>query len=134
VILRGAHHFSITVADIERARAFYGKILGLKEIERPDFGFPGAWYQAGSVQLHLIVPPPGVETGRPAPALTPVAGHIAFEIDDYQAMKAHLELAGVELLGLGARVGQMFVRDPDGNVVELIQPGGQLGGGPATSS
>jgi glyoxylase I family protein len=124
---RGAHHFSICAADIEDARGFYGGILGLAEIERPDFGFPGAWYQAGDVQLHIIVAPEGVDVGRRPPQLTPIAGHIAFEIDDYEKAKAHLEGAGVEVLGLGAKVGQMFVRDPDGNVVELIQPGGQLG-------
>lgn len=127
MIVKRAHHYSLTVGDIERARAFYGGVLGLGEIERPDFGFPGAWYQAGDVQLHLIVPPAGVDTGRPAPALTPVANHIAFEIGDYEATRGQLEAAGVEVIGLGAKVGQMFVRDPDGNVVELIQPGGQLG-------
>jgi catechol 2,3-dioxygenase-like lactoylglutathione lyase family enzyme len=127
VITRAAHHFSICVGDIERARAFYGRLLGLPETERPDFGFPGAWYDAGPVQLHLIVPPDGVDVGTRAEKLTPIAGHIAFEIDDYEAVRAALEAAGHEVLGLGAAVGQLFVRDPDGNLVELIQPGGQLG-------
>ena len=124
--LRG-HHYSICVADVDAARAFYGELLGLEEIERPDFGFPGAWYQAGAVQLHLIVPPPGFDVGARPEKLTPLAGHLAFEIDDYEATKAHLEGAGLEVLALGPAVGQMFVRDPDGNVVELIRPGGRLG-------
>jgi glyoxylase I family protein len=127
VLTKGAHHFSICVSSIEATREFYGSLLGLEEIERPDFGFPGAWYQAGSVQLHLIVPPPGVDVGRRAEKLTPIAGHIAFEIDDYESTRSSLEAAGHEVLGLGADVGQLFVRDPDGNVVELIQPGGRLG-------
>jgi catechol 2,3-dioxygenase-like lactoylglutathione lyase family enzyme len=125
--VRGAHHFSINVADVERARAFYAGVLGLPEIERPDFGFPGAWFQAGPVQLHLIVPPPGAEVGARPPGISPVGPHLAFEIEDYEATKAAVEAAGVEVLGLGARVGQMFVQDPDGNVIELIRPGGQLG-------
>jgi len=127
VITKGAHHFSICVADIDRAREFYGAVLGLPEAERPDFGFPGAWYDAGPVQLHLIVPPDGVDVGTRAEKLTPIAGHIAFEIESYEAARTALEAAGHEVLGLGAQVGQLFVRDPDGNVVELIQPGGQLG-------
>ena len=127
VITRAAHHFSICVDDIDRARAFYGDALGLPEIERPDFGFPGAWYDAGPVQLHLIVPPPGADVGTRAEKLTPIAGHIAFEIESYETVRESLEAAGHEVLGLGAEVGQLFVRDPAGNVVELIQPGGQLG-------
>jgi len=127
VIVKRAHHCSLTVGEVERSRAFYGGVLGLPEIERPDFGFPGAWYQAGEIQLHLIAAPEGVDTGRPAAGLTPLANHVAFEIADYEATRAQLEGAGMEVLSLGAKVGQMFVRDPDGNVVELIQPGGRLG-------
>lgn len=127
MLTKGAHHFSICVGDIDRAREFYGEVLGLPEANRPDFGFPGAWYEAGPVQLHLIVPPEGVDVGTRAEKLTPIAGHIAFEIEDYGSVQQALEAAGHSVLGLGPEVGQMFVRDPDGNVVELIQPGGQLG-------
>ncbi len=127
MLTKGAHHFSICVTDLGTAQAFYGGLLGLPEIERPDFGFPGAWYQAGSIQLHLIVAPPEADVGTRAEKLTPVAGHIAFEIDSYEAVRSTLEAAGHEVIGLGAEVGQLFVRDPAGNVVELIQPGGRLG-------
>lgn len=127
MITKGAHHFSICVDDIESAREFYGNVLGLTEAERPDFGFPGAWYEAGAVQLHLIVPPEGVDVGTRAEKLTPIAGHIAFEIDDYTTVHSALEAAGHPALGLGEEVGQLFVRDPAGNLVELIQPGGRLG-------
>ena len=39
------HHVSLCVTDVERARRFYIGILGLEEIERPNFPFPGAWLQ-----------------------------------------------------------------------------------------
>jgi len=48
------HHVSIPVTDAERSRKFYKSILGLEEIERPNFGFPGVWFRLGSRQLHLI--------------------------------------------------------------------------------
>ena len=48
-------------------------------------------------------------------------------IDDYEATLAALGEEGVEVFGLGAEVGQLFVRDPDGNIIELIVPGGMLG-------
>lgn len=49
-----AHHTSFAVRDIERSKAFYGGVLGLEEIPRPNFPFPGAWFQAGTCQVHLI--------------------------------------------------------------------------------
>ena len=36
-------HVSVTVSDLGKARRFYGEFLGLVEIPRPDFGFPGVW-------------------------------------------------------------------------------------------
>src|ERR1700675_4618510 len=50
------HHVTLTVTDIERSREIYRDILGLKEITRPAFPFPGAWFEIGGAQhLHLIV-------------------------------------------------------------------------------
>jgi len=52
------HHVSLNVTDLERSRRFYREILGLEEIARPPFDFPGAWFGvAGGQQLHLIVHP-----------------------------------------------------------------------------
>ena len=127
MLTRGAHHVSLIVRDIARSREFYGGLLGLEEIERPDFGLPGAWYQAGSVQVHLLEPPPDRDAGQPPAELTPLAAHLAFEILDYETTAAKFEAAGMPVMGLGAEVGQLFVRDPDGNVLEFIQPGGKLG-------
>jgi catechol 2,3-dioxygenase-like lactoylglutathione lyase family enzyme len=126
MLTKGAHHCSLSVADVEVSREFYGGLLGLPEIERPDFGLPGAWYQAGPVQLHLIQVPPGLDVGGSAPQLTPLAHHIAFEIEDYVAVLARLEEEGLERIATGVERGQIFVRDPDGNVIEFIQPGGRL--------
>ena len=47
--------------------------------------------------------------------------------EDYAATCKALASHGVDAIQTGAEVGQIFVSDPDGNVIELIQPGGQLG-------
>jgi len=45
----GLHHVSINVPDVPRALAFYVEVLGLTErSDRPDFGFGGAWLDAGA--------------------------------------------------------------------------------------
>ena len=125
-VIRG-HHFSFTVSDLERSQAFYGGVLGLEEVERPDFGIPGVWYGVGETQIHLIGKPENADTGTPSPKLTPIANHSAFQIEDYDAAIARLRDTGVEFVELSREVGQIFVRDPDGNIIELIQQGGRLG-------
>ena len=38
--IQAIHHVSLSVSDLERARAFYKDVLGLREIPRPPFDFP----------------------------------------------------------------------------------------------
>ncbi|MBW8348726.1 VOC family protein [Bacillus sp. IITD106] len=37
----GLHHISLSVTNLEECKQFYGNILGLKEIKRPNFDFNG---------------------------------------------------------------------------------------------
>ena len=123
MIARRAHHVSFAVADLERSRAFYEQVLGLEPIPRPEFGIPGAWYGAGNVEVHLISTPAGLDVGRSPATLSPLANHTAFAIDDYGAALARLHARGVEVLETHPGVGpQMWIRDPDGNVIELVAP------------
>lgn len=48
-------HIALLITDIDKARAFYGNILGLKEIARPPFFIKGLWYDLGEFQLHLML-------------------------------------------------------------------------------
>ena len=81
---------------------------------RPDFGFGGAWLDAGGQQVHLIqgdVPPN-------------VGQHFALAVDDLDAVIDELRAQGVEVSDAMA-VGpgrQAFTQDPAGNTVELNQP------------
>ena len=117
-----SHHVSFSVADLAASRHFYGTILGLAELPRPAMGLGGAWYRAGETEVHLIVRPDGVDTGAPPAKLTPIADHAAFQIDDYDAAVAHLRGAGLDVLETNRNLGQLWVRDPDGHVIELIVP------------
>jgi catechol 2,3-dioxygenase-like lactoylglutathione lyase family enzyme len=120
-IVRG-HHVSFSISDLDRSRRFYGTVLGLPEIPRPEMGIAGAWFAAGDTELHLIVRPPGAAIGEPPPRVTPIANHTAFQIDDYDAAVAALRAAGLEIVEAGRERGQLWVGDPDGNVIELIVP------------
>ena len=122
--LQAFGHANITVTNLEKARAFYGGLLGLKEIPRPAFEFPGAWYQIGDVQIHLSVRnlptrPSGKERGvRGRP-------HLAFWVDDPNEVARQLAEAGVfadDAPENPSGYHQLFIEDPDGNVVELLGP------------
>lgn len=123
MLVSGVNHISFAVRDLERSCAFYEGVLGLASIDRPDFGIPGSWYQAGSTQVHLIQVPDGVDTGSPPPSLTPLANHQAFAIDDYGRVLAELREHGVEVMETSPENGQLFVRDPDGYILEFIVEG-----------
>ncbi|MCC7274956.1 MAG: VOC family protein [Alphaproteobacteria bacterium] len=122
-------HVSVTVTDVERARAFYGGVLGLPEVDRPDFGFPGIWYDLGrGLQLHIIV---NEGLSRPAAerdGFDVRYPHFAIGVESADAAAAALRTRGVrmdELLNSVTGLRQLFVKDPDGNMVELIGPGGR---------
>ena len=127
---RGLQHCGLIVADLDRSRRFYGEALGLEEVARPhNFVFEGTWFQVGDGQLHLLVETDTTSiAGVPDPgpsASVGLANHIALEVDDLDAALARLDEHGVPLIGgplpRGDGYDQVFMRDPDGYVIELFQ-------------
>ena len=48
-------HVSLLVSDLDESLRFYVDTLGLNpDTGRPDLDFPGAWFQLGDQQLHLL--------------------------------------------------------------------------------
>jgi len=125
---KSIHHVSFAVRDLDASRAFYESVLGLEPVERPDLGLPGVWYGAGNAQIHLIAAPEGFDVGEPAAKLTPLANHCAFAIESYDDARAFLKTRGAEIFETQPEIGQLWLRDPDGNVIELIDPRGRGAG------
>ncbi len=116
-----AHHTSFPVSNLATSRRFYEDILGLSEIPRPDiFGFPGAWYQAGSGQVHLLEVPVSDDVGSPPPVCDPRARHAAFAVANYHSTVDFLKKKGLEVFETNEEYGQCWVQDPDGYVIEFI--------------
>ena len=122
MIARSVNHISYAVSDLERSKRFYEDVLGLRTIPRPDLGLPGVWYGAGNCEVHLIQCPEGADVGTPPSGISPLANHQAFAIDDYEKTLAFLEERGLEVLSTSPENGQMWIADPDGHVIELIDP------------
>jgi len=124
-------HISLIVSDLEVADRFYGGVLGLDKLARPEFSFPGLWFSAGNIQIHLIL-----ETDLSGPAgirLNPDARvsrhlHFAFQVQDFQqACRLFQQDFAVSVVdGPKQRpdgIRQLFIQDPDGHVLELCEPG-----------
>ena len=128
--IRSLHHASIMVRDLSRAKAFYCDLLGLEALPRPEQPIQGLWLAAGGQQVHVIVGE--VDTlpltdSRKELEAKGIAGHFALEVEDVRRAAETLAEGGHPPLGAVITrpngSSSVFVRDPDGNLVELIQPG-----------
>jgi glyoxylase I family protein len=111
---------SLLVSDTQRALDFYCGLLELPLDEtRPDLGFPGAWLQLGTQQIHLLeLPNPDPLQGRPQHGGRD--RHTAFLVDDFEVVKKRLKQAGISYTLSRSGRQALFCRDPDQNGIELI--------------
>ena len=108
-------HVSVLITDLERARRFYGGLLGLKEIAKPQtFDFVVIWYELGNQQLHLLQKP-NPDTRSPR--------HFALRVKNVQAAREYCRSKAIliEETTLIPACDRFFIYDPDGNRIEIIQ-------------
>lgn len=100
----------------DEARRFFGEILGLKEIEKPEVlkKRGGVWFGAGNCYVHI-----GVEESF-SPAKK---AHPAFEVENVDALKQHLldyDIPVIEDNNLPG-ANRFYVNDPFGNRIEILE-------------
>ena len=101
------------------ARAFYGDLLGLPELPKPERlrARGGVWFAVGDQQLHVGIEESFAPARKAHPALAvPRAG-------DLSALAAKLEAAGCAVTWDGPR---FYVEDPFGNRLEVLAPHAEL--------
>ena len=116
-------HIVLLVKNLDKARNFYGNILGFQEIDRPPFSIKGIWYNLGEFELHLML----YEQANP-PQIHPlnetVQPHFALSITQNKMAKIvdKLKTFGTRFISESARsptgVLQVFFYD-DKNMIEL---------------
>jgi catechol 2,3-dioxygenase-like lactoylglutathione lyase family enzyme len=117
--LTGIDHVQIAAPSgcEPQAREFFGRLLGLMEIEKPEtlHARGGCWFRLGEQQLHI-----GVEQDfEPA-----TKAHPAFSVADIDGLHARLSEAGIRCLwdeNLG-KVRRFYAEDPWGNRLEFTEP------------
>jgi catechol 2,3-dioxygenase-like lactoylglutathione lyase family enzyme len=137
----GLFHLAIKTADLDRTRAFWVGVMGLREVARPDFGYPGAWLACGQpggqAIVHIYAGGPALgDDGRVAPG-TGAIDHVSLACAGYHAYRARFAEAGLdwrEFLVPGTTLWQLFVYDPSGVQLELTFEGACEAGAPPDMS
>ena len=115
----GVDFVNVPTTDLDRARQFYGEVLGLQPsavYQRGDAPAMGAEFETGTVTIALI---DSAAIGRD---FRPNSLPIAFRVDDVEAARTALEANGVSFAAdtLDSGVCHMaFFEDPDGNALML---------------
>ena len=125
-LFKELNHVSITVTDVAKAREFYTGLLGLQEIPRPAFDFPGIWYSLGhGLSLHIILNDQLVRPAVERETIQARYAHFALWTEDADATATHITELGLpcrDVISGPTGLRQVFVKDPDGNMVEFIGP------------
>lgn len=133
----GLFHLAIKTADLAATRAFWCGVIGLREVERPDFGYPGAWLACpqpgGQAIIHVYAGGPALGPSGRVEQGTACIDHVSLACAGYHAYVARFRAAGLdwrEFLVPGTTLWQLFVYDPSGVQLELTFDGRAESGAP----
>ena len=130
-----SHHVSLSVANLDAQQHWYEEVLGLHEEQRFDLPDPPVrtvlLRAHNGLRIELIERAGSRRTEVFDDALDTSRGqgygHWALEVEDLEDVFAKLLAAGAQSVSapapavqLGARFA--YVKDPEGNLLELIQP------------
>ena len=131
------NHVGLCVRDVARSRRFYEELFGFeleREIAPPDdptatllqldppVGLRAVYLRRGSFRLELLAYAGERRPPRERPLDEPGLTHLSFGVTAFRALLPRVvELGGavVEASDIGVAV---FVRDPDGQLLELLAP------------
>lgn len=134
----------ICVADLERMLAFYERALGCREVRRAEIpaalsqsialaanGYTCVWLKTPGGETIKLMHPTSAPAANGAPALLTERRGIAYLTFYCDAIADVLAAAGAAgatlrsdraLLAAGRPVRLCFFADPEGNVIELVEP------------
>ncbi|HAG68349.1 MAG TPA: VOC family protein [Lachnospiraceae bacterium] len=119
-------HITINVTDLEKSLDFYGRILGLKQLETVDMGDHRLYYFAitDSLRLELITYEDDFGEAHPHEKTRGLYRHLAFSCDSVDELYKRLKENGIDcpepedVKKLNFR--NILVKDPNGVELEFI--------------
>jgi len=129
--LKKIDHVVLRIRDLDRSLAFYCDAIGCTIEKRQEaIGLIQVRAGASLIDLVPIDRPLGKMGGAPPAEEGRNVDHFALQVApfDETAIRAHLAQHGVEVVEAGMRYGaegtgpSVYVKDPDGNTVELKGP------------
>jgi catechol 2,3-dioxygenase-like lactoylglutathione lyase family enzyme len=141
------HHTGFTVADLERSLGFYRDLLGFEVVLEQEkqggylgaiVGYPDAHVRMAHIrapgsehrlELFQYLEPPMEDRPLEPRQIGPT--HVCLVVDDLRGLYERLSAAGVDSwfsppveVDTGANAGSLalYLRDPDGIVLELFEP------------
>lgn len=124
-MLSGLDHLVITVTDISRAVDFYSRVLGLevryRDRERVDLMLGDV-----ALRLHWTATDVTPRAATPTPGSLDLCLRSLLPLDEVQrhleALEVEVELGPVTRQGATGEITSLYLRDPDGNLLELSRP------------
>ena len=129
-VIHGLFHIAIKTADLAATRCFYLDVIGLREVARPDFGYPGAWLACpqpgGDAIVHVYAGGPALGESGQVERGSAAIDHLSLSCSGYHAYRKRFvrhQLDWREFLVPGTTLWQLFVYDPSGLQLELTFEG-----------
>ncbi len=120
----GLAHVAIKAADLAATIAFYSKVIGLQQVPRPPFDFPGAWLglSSGEALVHLYAGARARDASGATLVGSAAVDHVSFWARGHEAQRARLTAFGLPYRSQPVpanALAQLFVYDPNGVLIEL---------------
>lgn len=123
-------HLVLTVADIDRTVAFYEQVLGTRvEVFRPSDGSvrTALTFGAQKINLHPAAKPFEPKAKEPVPGSADLcflsSDPLGDWIDHFEALNVAVLEGPVARNGATGPITSVYVRDPDGNLIEVSNAG-----------
>ncbi|GGX92071.1 ring-cleaving dioxygenase [Litchfieldella qijiaojingensis] len=124
-MLSGLDHLVVTVTDIPRTVDFYTRVLGLearyRDAERVDLMLGDL-----ALRLHQINTPVSPKAATPTPGSLDLCFRSVLPLEEIQrhleALAVPVELGPVAREGALGPIESLYLRDPDGNLLEICRP------------
>ena len=115
------HHLAIKTDDVDATVEFWNNVIGSHSVDRPDFGFPGAWLQFGETMIHLYGGESALNKGGGHDRGSAAIDHVALSARgfDARALFEEKKLPWRQMNISSFHLWHLFLHDPNGVLVEL---------------